>query len=84
MPACRRKRPSRYLYEPKYGLPVVREYLRYEELLKMIRLEQVEEILFFQAEETVELEGPCLVVYRCCPPMLIPSLLLQGPPRPTS
>jgi hypothetical protein len=55
---------SRFLYEPQYGLPVVRKYLKYGELLKDIRLERVAELLFFTLEDQQDIEGPCLVVYR--------------------
>lgn len=57
--------PKQYLYEPKFGLPVVRKYVSYGDLLREIRTEQVQELKFFAAQDDViELEGPCLVLYR--------------------
>ncbi|KAI3429278.1 hypothetical protein D9Q98_005374 [Chlorella vulgaris] len=54
---------QQYLYESKYGLPVVRKQLSYTELLKAIRLEEVKEVRFFTTDEdATHLEGPCLVV----------------------
>jgi len=44
---------------------VVRRYLRYEELLRDVRAEKVSELLFFSHKGTLELEGVCLVAYRC-------------------
>ncbi|GAB4816210.1 hypothetical protein N2152v2_003256 [Parachlorella kessleri] len=52
-----------YLYEPRYGLPVVRRRLNYSELLRDIRLEKVSEVRFFSQHDSMYLEGPCLVVY---------------------
>ncbi|KAK9847148.1 hypothetical protein WJX84_007062 [Apatococcus fuscideae] len=48
--------PFKHLFEPRYGLPIVRRYLTYGELLKEIRMEQVYEIAFF-CEEKFEDEG---------------------------
>lgn len=57
--------PKQYLYEPRFGLPVVRNYLSYGDLLREIRTEKVQELKFFCAQDDViELEGPCLVVFR--------------------
>jgi len=56
--------PPKYLYEPKYGLPVVRSQLSYSQLLRAVREEQVDEILFFAERGQAELEGPCLVSLR--------------------
>ncbi|DBA94610.1 hypothetical protein WJX77_012597 [Trebouxia sp. C0004] len=57
--------PKQHLYEPKFGLPVVRKYLSYGDLLREIRTEKVKELKFFCArDDVIELEGPCLVVYR--------------------
>lgn len=55
---------KQYLYEPKYGLPVVRAQLSYSQLLRAIREDQVEEILFFSTRGSAALEGPCLVSFR--------------------
>ena len=52
------------MYEPKYGLPVVRQQLNYSQLLRAVREEQVEEILFFTHRSFSGLEGPCLVSLR--------------------
>lgn len=41
---------QQYLYESRYGLPVVRRRLSYGELLKAMREEQVDELLFFSQE----------------------------------
>ena len=57
--------PKQYRYEPKFGLPVVTKYLSYGDLLRDIRTEKVKELKFFCAQDDViELEGPCLVIYR--------------------
>ena len=58
---------QQFLYEGRYGLPVVREYLQYHELLKAIRLEEVQEIFYFTQENAItpQPEGPCIVHYRC-------------------
>ncbi len=57
--------PKQYLYEPKFGLPIVRKYLSYGDLLREIRTEKVSELKFFSShDDVIELEGPCLVVFR--------------------
>lgn len=56
--------PKQYLYEPRYGLPVVRRQLNYSQLLRAVREEQVDEILFFTTRGYSVLEGPCLVSLR--------------------
>ena len=38
---------QQYLYEGKYGLPVVRRKLGYAELLKAVRMGEVSEVHFF-------------------------------------
>jgi hypothetical protein len=53
-----------YLYEPKYGLPVVRAKLSYSQLLRAIREGGVDEVLFFSQRGRADLEGPCLVALR--------------------
>lgn len=63
-PAQVANEPKQYLYESRYGLPVVRKYLNYGELLRDIRTDKVERLSFFSQHETVSLEGPCLVVYK--------------------
>jgi cell division protease FtsH len=55
---------QQYLYEPKYGLPVVRRKLSYSQLLRAIREEQVDEISFFTHRGHLNLEGPCLISFR--------------------
>ena len=55
---------DKYLYEHQYGLPVVRRKLSYSELLRAIREERVEEVLFFRQPEQGPLEGPCLISFR--------------------
>jgi hypothetical protein len=50
-----------HLYEPRYGLPVVRRRLGYSDLLRAIRRGEVEELLFFSQRGRPDLEGPCLV-----------------------
>ena len=56
--------PRQYLYESRYGLPVVRKQLSYSQLLRAVREEQVDEILFFTTRGFSSLEGPCLVSMR--------------------
>ena len=57
------KQQQQYLYEPKYGLPVVRRRLGYSELLRCIRQGEVDEVRFFTTHENAtQMEGPCLVV----------------------
>ncbi len=53
------------LYDGRHGLPLVRRYLRYEELLRDVRAEKVAEINFFSHVGTMDIEGVCIVVYRC-------------------
>lgn len=55
---------QQYLYEPKYGLPVVRRKMTYSQLLRAVREEQVNEIHFFTTRGRLHLEGPCLVSLR--------------------
>lgn len=55
---------KQYLYESTYGLPVVRKQLNYSQLLRAVREEQVDEILFFSTRGAVALEGPCVVSLR--------------------
>lgn len=43
--------PFKHLFEARYGLPIVRRYLTYGELLKEIRMEQVYEVAFFCEEK---------------------------------
>lgn len=56
--------PKQFLYEPRYGLPVVHKYLKYGELLRDIRTDKVQRLSFFSQIKTVDLEGPCLVIYK--------------------
>lgn len=57
--------PKEYLYEPRYGFPVVRKRLSYGDLLREIRIGNVKQLKFFETgEDVVELEGPCLVVFQ--------------------
>lgn len=57
--------PKEYLYEPKFGLPLVRRRLSYGELLREIRTENVKQLKFFEtADNIIDLEGPCLVVFK--------------------
>lgn len=42
---------QQYLYEPQYGLPVVRKQLGYSELLRAVRLGEVKEVHFFTLDE---------------------------------
>lgn len=59
---------GQYLYERKYGLPVVRKKLSYSELLRAVRLGEVQEVHFFTTHEDstmVRAECPaeaCLLV----------------------
>jgi len=60
------------LHADRYGLPVVRRYLQYHELLRDIRLERVMEVMFFSQPYDLDPdppvghpEGPCLVLYKC-------------------
>lgn len=57
--------PKEYLYEPRFGLPVVRKRLSYGELLREIRTENVKQLKFFEtADDVIQLEGPCLVIFK--------------------
>lgn len=42
---------GQYLYEGKYGLPLVRKKLSYSELLKAVRLGEVQEVHFFTTHD---------------------------------
>lgn len=53
-----------YLYGPRFGLPVVRQHLSYTQLLREIRTDKVDQLLFFTMRDLEGVEGPCLVVYR--------------------
>ena len=50
-------------FEPKYGLPIVREKVSYGELLEDIRSKKVKEIHWFSHKEQFHFQGPCLVEY---------------------
>ena len=63
------------LYEPTFGLPIVRRRISYAELLKDIRLQKVQEISYFDSNQAPDesdkyrmrnltLEGYCLVIYN--------------------
>ena len=57
--------PKEYLYEPRFGLPVVRKRLSYGELLREIRTENVKQLKFFEtADDVIQLEGPCIVIFK--------------------
>lgn len=56
--------PCRYLYEEKYGLPIVRESVDMSALLKDIRDEKVSRIYWFTKNNVDVTEGPCLVIYK--------------------
>lgn len=58
--------PKQYLYSDRFGMPVVREKLSYNELLRDIRTNQVAEVSWFKDPRLrgMEPEGPCLVIYR--------------------
>ncbi|KAL3160769.1 hypothetical protein ABBQ38_009182 [Trebouxia sp. C0009 RCD-2024] len=54
-----------FLYEPRFGLPLVRRRLSYGDLLREIRTGNVKQLKFFETgENVIELEGPCLVVFQ--------------------
>ncbi len=58
---------QQYLYEGKYGLPVVRRKLGYSELLRAVRMGEVSEVHFFTMEEDasqVSLDGRALSSLR--------------------
>ena len=63
-PAQIANEPKQPLYEARFGLPVVRKYLNYAELLRDIRTDKVQRLSFFSQHEQVDLEGPCLVIYK--------------------
>ena len=50
-------------FEPKYGLPIVREKVSYGQLLDDIRSKKVKEIHWFSKKEQFHFQGPCLVEY---------------------
>lgn len=56
--AAAASRPREFLFEPRYGLPIVRRSIGYAELLKEIRTDKVDELLFFTQEERTSLEVP--------------------------
>ncbi|CAL8467515.1 g7053 [Coccomyxa elongata] len=63
--------PDKWLFEPVFGLPIVRRQLKYAELLKEIRLGNVKKVAFFDNDDIMEdrkefqpVEGPCLVIFR--------------------
>ena len=61
--AC--SQPKQYLYESKFGLPVVHKRLSYGDLLREIRTGNVKQIKFFATQEDmIELEGPCLIIFQ--------------------
>ncbi|CAD7700936.1 unnamed protein product [Ostreobium quekettii] len=51
-------------FEHRYGLPIVREYAKYHEILRDVRTEKVKEIHWFTQEDEYEVEGPCLIEYK--------------------
>ena len=51
-------------FDPKYGLPIVREKLSYGELLRDIRSKKVKEIHWFSRKDDFYFEGACLVEYH--------------------
>ena len=65
-----------YLYEPAFGLPIVRRKVEYGDLLREIRQNRVRHIAYFDnntappenaapsTQTNLELEGYCLVVYN--------------------
>lgn len=55
--------PDPSLFDPATGLPIVRDVVKYGELLCDIRLGRVKEIHWFTQREGKELQGPCLVEY---------------------
>ena len=56
-------RPRRFLYEPKYGLPVVRETVDMGALLHDIRHERVSRIYWYTKTNVDVIDGPCLVIF---------------------
>ena len=57
-------RPRRFLNEPKYGLPVVRETVDMGALLHDIRHERVSRIYWYTKTNVDVIDGPCLVIYK--------------------
>ena len=55
---------NKYVYEATYGLPIVHKTLKYSELLRAIREEQIDEVAFFTQRGHEFLEGPCLVRFK--------------------
>jgi hypothetical protein len=56
-----------FMYDPVYGLPIVREVARYGELLKDIRQGEVSQILWFfdpACADPYYMDGRCLVRYK--------------------
>lgn len=51
------------VFSPVSGLPMVRDYLKYGDLLREIRLGQVKEIHWFCQRGNYNLQGPCLVEF---------------------
>ena len=49
--AAPQQQQQQYLYEGRYGLPVVRRKLGYAELIKAMRLGEVAEVRFFTTHE---------------------------------
>lgn len=64
-PAPAMPQPKQYLYEPRFGLPVVRRQLSYVELLKSIRQGKVKSVSWFKADHkgAAVVDGPCLVEF---------------------
>ena len=63
-PTTNNSGPKKYLFEPRHGLPVVRETLDLGGLLRAIRSESVSRIYWFTQRGVDLLEGPCLIVYK--------------------
>lgn len=64
-PAPAPTQPKQYLYEPRFGLPVVRRELSYTDLLKSVRQGKVKSVNWFKADHkgTAVVDGPCLVEF---------------------
>ena len=65
--------PANWLFDPKWGIPIVRRKVGYAELLRDIRQGRVKEISYFDENDTdvvgtknynVGLDGYCLVIYQ--------------------
>ena len=65
--------PANWLFDPKWGVPIVRRKVGYAELLRNIRQGRVKEISYFDENDTdavgtknynVGLDGYCLVIYQ--------------------